>query len=288
MCAAGCDFTTVQTAIDDAGTLNGGIIEVADSIHTEAGIVVGKDVTVRGLGADNTIVQAHNTPGAASDRVFLIEEGATVTLERMTIQRGKPSIQEECGGGILNHGTLVLRGCVVSDNSANDGAGICNNGTLMLVDISVRDNTADGVAPPGYECGSGGGIKSVKGTLTLVNTTVSNNEAAGKGGGVHIACACTAMFTNSTVSGNTAAKHGGGVYIKGALQLVDSTITGNRTGQRGGGVYIRGTLDYTNTVVIDNIGGGNCVIGGEGGYKGMGTIGIRNNTLVDDIKCVQE
>jgi pectin methylesterase-like acyl-CoA thioesterase len=80
VCADGCDFTTIQAALDDAGTPNGAIIEIADPIHTEAGVVVNKDVTVRGLGADKIIVQAHVTLEEAPDRVFLIEEGATVTI----------------------------------------------------------------------------------------------------------------------------------------------------------------------------------------------------------------
>lgn len=60
VCAAGCDSTTIQAAIDNAGTTNGAIIEITDPIHTEAGIVVNKDVTIRGLGSDDTIVQAHD------------------------------------------------------------------------------------------------------------------------------------------------------------------------------------------------------------------------------------
>jgi hypothetical protein len=285
VCATGCDFTTIQAAIDDASTVNGAIIEVTDPVHTEAGIVVNKDVTIRGLGIGNTIVQADDTPGEAPARVFLVEEGVTVTLKGMTIRYGKPSLQEECGGGIMNHGTLKLKNCVVSDNTANDGAGICNNGALTLINSTISGNTADGIAPPGYECGSGGGIKSVKGTLAVINSTVSGNQAEGKGGGIHISCACTAVFTNSTISGNQAVRSGGGVYIKGTLQLTHCTISNNAADDEGGGVCVRGRLDYVNTIIANNSRGGNCVIGGEGGYKGMGTIGTNSNNLVGGSSC---
>jgi predicted outer membrane repeat protein len=238
VCSAGCDFTTIQAALDDASTTDGAIIEVTDPVHTEAGIVVHKNVTIRGLGADHTIIQAHETPAEAPERVFLVEEGVTAVFERMTIRHGHPSIQEEGGGGIMNYGTLTLRQCVVSDNTANDGAGIYNNGTLTLLHSTVRDNLANAIAPVGFECGSGGGIKSASGTLTLLHSTVNGNEAEGKGGGVHVSCACTAVFTNSTISGNKAASSGGGIHVKGTLELVNCTISKNATSEKGGGVFI--------------------------------------------------
>ena len=291
MCAAGCDFTTIQAAIDDADTPDGAIIEVTDPIHTEAGIVVNKDVTIRGLGADNTIVQAHDTPGEAPERVFLVKKGATVFFERMTIRHGKPSLQDEGGGGIMNYGTLTLKNCVVGSNTANDGAGIYNRGALTLVNSTVSNNTADGIAPPGYECGSGGGIKSSDGTLALVNSTVSSNKAEGsrgKGGGVHVSCKCTAVFTNSTISGNGADRYGGGVSIMGTLHLTNCTISNNMSAKKGGGVYVRGRLDYVNTIIANNRGGGDCAIGGPGGYKGKGAIGTNRYNLVEDGSCSPE
>ncbi|MDY6877128.1 MAG: choice-of-anchor Q domain-containing protein [Chloroflexota bacterium] len=294
VCTSGCDFTTIQAAIDDPGTADGAIIEITDPIHTEAGIVVNKDVTIRGLGAADTIVQAHETPDEAPERVFLIEEDATLVLEKMTIRHGRPSKQEECGGGIMNLGTLTLDNCVVSDNGSNSGAGICSSGALMLINSTVRYNTADGVGPIGYTCGNGGGIKCERGTLTLINSTISNNKSedadpfrdVGCGGGVHVACSCTAVFTNSTISGNRSVACGGGIYDHGVLRLVNCTISDNRTTGEGGGVYVRGHLDYVNTIIAGNAGkGGNCVVGGPGGYRGMGSVGTNSNNLVGGGGC---
>lgn len=282
MCAAGCDFTTIQAAIDDAGTADGAIIEIADPVHTEAGIIVNKDVTIRGLGADNTIVQAHTEAGSATDRVFHVKNAATVTIKGMTIRHGYPSVPPHAGGGIWNQGTLTLEDSIVSSNTAADGGGIWNQGTLTATNCTIKHNVADGIAPPGYECGSGGGINNGGGgTLTLINSTVSNNEAEGKAGGIHVACESTVTLISGTISGNKAVSYGGGVFIGqiGTLKLTNSTIGDNSTSRRGSGVYIRGTLHYTDTVIAG------CVIGGEGGYKGMGTIGIHNNSLIEDNNC---
>ncbi len=295
VCASGCDFRTIQAAIDDTSTEVGAIIEIIDPIHTEAGIVVNKNVTIRGLGADDTIVQAHDqTPDEAPERVLLVEEGISLALERVTIRHGSPSRQEECGGGIVNHGTLTLENCVVSDNTSNTGGGICNRGALTLINSTVSDNTADGVAPPDFGSGDGGGITCAEGTLTLINSTISDNKAEdvsplyddGSGGGVIVLSDCTAVFTNSTISGNNAASVAGGVYLAGTLRLVNSTISDNRAAGECGGVYVRGHLDYANTIIAGNTGtGGSCVIGGTGDYRGQGSVGMNSNNLVGGGGC---
>jgi hypothetical protein len=263
-------------------------------VHTEAGIVIRGDVTIRGLGAGETIIQGHETRDEAADRVFLIEEGAKAVLERITIQHGRPSVDEECGGGVLNLGSLTLKRCVLRANRCNSGAGICTRGELTIINSSIADNLADGVGPTGYACGSGAGIKCERGGFTVVNSTISGNTSEdadihtdrARGGGAHIGCNCTAAFTNTTISGNTSVAYAGGVYIKGTLRLVNCTIANNRTTGEAGGAYVRGRLDFTNSIIANNRGkGGNCVIGGPGGYQGRGEIGLNSGNMVTGGTC---
>ena len=296
VCASGCDFTTIQAAVDATGTAGNAIIQITGDEHTEAGIVIhkGTAVTIRGARPSHTVVQAHDTQGKAPERVFLVEEDARLVLERLTVRHGRPSNDEACGGGILNLGSLTLRQCSVETNQSNSGAGICTRGTLTVINSTIRDNLADGVGPSGYECGSGAGIKCERGALALMNSTVSGNTSEdadihadrARGGGVHVACNCTAVFTNSTISGNTSVAYAGGVYVKGNLRLVHCTITNNATEGEGGGVYVRGHLDMVNTLMAHNPGkGGNCVVGGPGGYQGKGEIGLNWNNLIVGGSC---
>jgi hypothetical protein len=295
ICADGCDFVTIQAAINDETTMNGAAIEIVDPVHTEGGIVVHKSVTIRGQGADTTILQAHETPGEALERVLFIERGVTVVLERMTIRHGEASPQEEDGGGIRNFGTLTVSDCVVTGNVANGGGGIATSGTLVVVRSTVSNNTADGLAPPGLrlECGSGGGIKCGSGTLTLISSTISGNQAGtenrGRGGGVHIGCGCTSALINSTVSGNKSVEFGGGVHAMGPVQLAHCTISSNSSSQ-GGGVSIRpgGRLDYVNTIIAHNSGGGgSCRLSGPS-ERGEALVGVNSNNLVEDGSCNAE
>jgi parallel beta-helix repeat protein len=296
VCASDCDFSTLQAAIDDAGTIAGSTINVVDAVHTEAGVVVNKDVIIQGQGAGSTTVQAHETAGEAADRVFVVAEGTTVVIRDVTIRHGKRSDRQAGssfggdkggGGGILNYGTLALENCVVRDNSARHGGGVLNRGTLRAVDCSFLNNVARGSAVPGQSCGAGGGVKHNGPRMELVNCTFSGNEADTNGGGIHVACAATAVLTNCTISGNTA-EGGGAITVKGQLALVHSTIAGNTaaTASDGGGVYVRGVLSYTNTIIANNRPGGDCTAGRHlGGSQPGGTIGVNANNLVGDGGC---
>jgi hypothetical protein len=318
VCATGCDFTTIQAAIDDPGTTSGDIIGITDAIHTEESITVNKNVTILGQAAGGTVVQAHVEPESATDRVFLIPSEGMVTIKDITIRHGNPTSDpgdgggilnqgtltlERCfvrdnsarnGGGILNLGTLTLERCILTDNGARGGGGIYNEGTVTLLNSTVSDNIAGRGGDPLRECATGGGIKSLTGTLALNNSTVSGNISRGNGGGIFLACKSTLELINSTISGNEATGgSGGGICLRGAADFVSSTITGNRAADAGGGVYIRGSgerglirgwLDFTNTIIANNTtgneyGGADCMLGQDG------TIGINSNNLVQDGGC---
>ena len=286
VCGSGCDFRTVQEAINDSGTQDGDIIGILDEVHTEAGILVSKSVTIQGLGLDKTIVQAHEQTGQATQRVFTITENVKVTLRNLTIQKGYPSQAPFSGGGIRNQGDLTIENCLIRNNSAGDGGGILNRGNLLVINSTISHNFADGIGEPGIECGTGGGINNAFGySLIIHNSQIKNNIAAGKGGGLHIACEGNANIINTEISENKSTKNGGGIFLKGTLILIDSLITRNSTPADGGGIIIYGTLHYIDTVIGGNLAGGNCIIWGDDSYKGQGEVGVENNTRVPDNNC---
>jgi hypothetical protein len=292
VCADGCDFITVQDAMDDPSVSAGAIINITDAVHTESGILVDKDVTIQGQGADSTIVQAHADLYEATERVFYIADGAVVTIKGMTIRHGNPSSEPQSGGGIRNEGELLIEESIIRDNRGSAGGGIFNDGKLTLINCTVSNNTATG-GDTYLECNTGGGIKNMAGVAELINSTVSGNTALGKGGGLHIACQGTLVLVNSTISGNNTNNNGGGVYINGVGEFTNSTIV-NNIARNGGGVcvhgtgeegVIRGLLNYTNTIIADNTisfveyGVVDCFLGEDA------SIGTNINNLVEDGSC---
>jgi len=188
VCAGGgCDYESIAAAV--AGVGEGGTIDVLDAEHTESGIVVDKDVTIAGLGASDTIVQAHSLPGEAGARVFEIADGVEVTIRDLTVRHGRVLGSSAHGGGILNHGALTLRRVALTVNEAVGeygyyggnarGGGLYSDGSLLIVDSTVASNLVQG--GEGYAtggAGEGGGLFATEGTGRLVNVTVSGNGAS--------------------------------------------------------------------------------------------------------------
>ena len=178
------------------------------------------------------------------------------------------------GGGIFNSGTLTLTNSTISGNRSGDGGR--GGGT-------IRDECGGGrgtVRGTGGAGGNGGGILN-SGTLTLTNSTLSDNRN-GDGGN-------SPGFRDTGGAGGS----GGGILNTGVLTLTNSTLSGNRNGDggsawtagsggSGGGVWNNGTLTLTNSTLSHNStgngakGGDDQCAGGDGGSGGSGG-GILNH-----------
>lgn len=193
------------------------------------------------------------------------------------------------GGGIdrvlhnFSGGHTEINGVTISNGSTTIwGGGIYNaGGTLTLNNSSVSDNTAGG-------SGAGGGILNNSGTLTLNNSRVSGNTAD-YGGGIHnVWASATLTLNNSTVSGNTAGGKGGGISnYYGTLTLTDSTVNGNTTdgdtekNRGGGGIFsLLGTVALTDSTVSGNT---VATVGGGGIHNYGGTLTLNNVTIANNV-----
>jgi len=157
-------------------------------------------------------------------------------------------------------GVTVTGGFAEGDFPDNSGGGIyiSNTGTLTLTNSTVSDNTAQ----------VGGGINN-SGTLTLTDSTVSDNSDGG------ISNNGTLTLTDSTVSDNTA-QVGGGITNNGTLTLTNSTVSGNTAQVYGGGISNNGTLTLTNGTVSGNNAGRD---GGGIYISNTGTLTLTNGTV---------
>jgi predicted outer membrane repeat protein len=125
--------------------------------------------------------------GGGRHRVFRIAEKATAKMSSLTIADG--TVDE--GGGVLNHGKLVVEGVTFVANSAVQ---------------------------------RGGAIASLAGHVEIINSTFAENSAGDAGGGLAL-LGGTATVTNCTFSGNRA-EHGGALFSRFRL-LLRNTILGN-------------------------------------------------------------
>jgi CSLREA domain-containing protein len=253
------------------------------TIPTELAIT--SNLTITGGGAPTTIIDGNKGVRSTSG-VLIISTSAftpipTVNFSGVTIRNGARS----SGGGIANYGASVtLTNTVVSNNSAVDGGGIynttqffCCSGTLRLINSTVSGNNADSI---------GGGIFSAGGlpdpNVTLINSTVSGNSAH-DAAGIYVAGLSSfsigLTLINSTVSGNSATFDGGGIGNSGTAALTTSTVSGNSAGRDGGGIMnAAGTLTLTNSTISGNRAGRN----GGGILDFGGLVNLFSTTVTDN------
>jgi sorbitol-specific phosphotransferase system component IIA len=134
------------------------------------------------------------------------------------------------------------------------GVGGGFEGSLTLNESTVSNNTGGGISCGFYI------------SLTLNNSIVSDTTALA-GGGIHDEDQCKgATLNNSTVSGNTA-RFGGGIYNHEAgVTLNNSTVSDNTAEEEGGGMYagLYSEATLNNSTVSGNTaprGGGICMCG---------------------------
>ena len=160
---------------------------------------------------------------------------------------------------------------------------IVNSGVPFTLDSLTVTNGKATPTCSGADNGFGGGVYNNGGTLTIQNSTFSNNSAVyqsacgGDGGGVYNSG--TVIITNSTFSGNNAGLSGGGVYTSGTATITTSTFLSNVAASGfygGGGVFNFGTLTITNSTFALNSGIG---VNGGGVYNHTGTATLTNNTF---------
>ena len=229
-----------------------------------AEIVLSKNLTIDAsdLAAGLTI-----DGGAGSNRLFAVNAGSVVTLNRLTLTggNGAGSIENNMGGAIYNAGVLSLDSCTVTQNSASSGGGIFSWGVLNITGSTLSANSAASL---------GGGLAILfGGTSVLSRCTVSGNSAGSEGGGIYV-FADSFSAAQCTVAGNSSYSGGGIAVAGGTTALSHCTITGN-TAANGGGIinlYWGTTCTAGNSVVAGNasglqivgsVGTTNCVTSGD-------------------------
>jgi hypothetical protein len=234
VCPSGCDYVTIQAAIDAASS--GDTIEIRAGTYTET-VTITKDLSL--IGQDDKVT---SIDGNHAGKVVSVLIGVTALIRGVTIAGGSTTHD---GGGIYNLGTLTLEHSTVMGNSANFGGGIFNG---IGSDLTIRNSTiSDNVS--GF---MGGGIIT-EGTLTMENSDIVGNAAL-FGGGILNGDNGRLTLSNSSLSDNIAHSVGGGLYNSGAAWIANAKITGNDA-VVGGGIYNFGTVGevtLSNTSVASN------------------------------------
>lgn len=202
------------------------------------------DLEIIGAGAQQTIIDAQG-----NSNVFEINGIFDITLADMTITSGVSGR----GGGVHSIGAnLTLQNCIVSDSSAFNGGGVVGDGGTLLIDrCAIIDNLADG--------NSGAGVLASGASLTIINSTISGNQAPAMGrvgGGV----AVFGELPRSPEMAGTDETQGSPPIQN--VSIRNTTITNNSAEAEGGGIFVSSGggsfVSVSNSIIANNVSGMDC------------------------------
>jgi len=182
-----------DVAADGVITLSG-TINATDDTDNHGHIEISKNLTIQGAPGNSPVVLdayhlglASTTSVADSHRIFTVKGAVDVTLQNLTLKRGKDAVAAYIVG------------------SGGGGIWASANANLTLINVTVEDCISK--AP-------GGGIRYDHGTgnkrLTMINCRIKNNTvqddggiADSSGGGISLPwCLYTAVIDGCTIAGN--------------------------------------------------------------------------------------
>lgn len=212
------DFTTIQSAINDASVGASDIIQVVEGEYNEIIDFSGKAITITSADPQSKTVVANTIigdvlPDTITGNVvtFTTSETAASVLAGFTISGGT-------GRGIsCNHTTPTITNCVIKDN-ASVGMYQCDG---LVQDCIIRNNSA--------------GLSACNGEF--IGCVISNNNSYGL-----YNCECD--IDNSVISRN------GNDGIRAKVTVITNCTIVNNAGD---GVYDSyGTSSMFNSIIVDN------------------------------------
>ena len=287
---------SIGAGIHNAGpglTLTNTTVTANSNVRVSGGSAFGGGISSI-VTATITITNSSISGNSSTSQAGGLGFGAGLYLESLfTLNAANSNFNNNIGSGasgsngagvraLSNVGAAVFNAtnCTFSNNTGitgtnNQGVGmqfftttaVTATLTATLDGVTVNGNTGNG---PGV--GINTQLNGGNATITIRNSTISNNTGGTNGGGMLVTNAGSTVnspgtfnFINSTISGNTASANGGGFAIEqptaGIMTanfnfstVANNTANADNTGAEAGGGIIRasGTVNLKNTIVADN------------------------------------
>lgn len=235
-------ITSGSTAIFEISglTITGGEGGVALTDGTSQLTLDGVAIIQNTLTGDGAGVLSDDSNGGTTGSPTLVVKNSTI----------KGNTSSANGGGIacFNGSTVTIENSTIAGNSSGaNGGGILNSGgsAMTILKSTIFDNTTGISGTP-----TGGGIQNegALSSLTITNSTLSDNQSDGDGGGINNTGDGTTTVTllNVTITRNTAdfdegsVGDGGGISQAdgaGPFTVTNSIIAGNFDSGGGGSVF---------------------------------------------------
>ncbi|MCB9685884.1 MAG: right-handed parallel beta-helix repeat-containing protein [Alphaproteobacteria bacterium] len=190
------DYADLEDAVFAAW--DGGTVRVGPGTWPCRVDVAGRDVTIIGVGRDQTILD-----GGGRGRVLTVDAGENVALQDLTLRNG-----------------------------------VASRGGHLLVEAGAASVTVDNVAFEGGRAGEGGSTYVYAGTLVAAGARWTDNLAAFRAGGVSINSGADftvdqSLFANNQIDDND----GGAIRLFDSNLVASNIVLHDNLAYRGAGIY---------------------------------------------------
>ena len=237
-----------------------------------------------------------NSSTTGSGGSIIITNNSTVTLSNSIVSGNSASVT---GGAIALRGesSISLNNSEISGNYAftsGGGLDVFSSNADLNNSVVTNNLTVGNQGTSQFYGGSGGGI-SVSGsrfsdynsTVTLSNSTISDNVAYYRGGGISVEGNSRIYFEDSSLANNLSV-FGGGISVTeedNSVNLSNSAVSENYAVVSGGGIY-NGNRNFlagriANVITLDksNISENSVNYYGGGIYVEDGEVSLSNSTV---------
>ena len=223
VCASGCDFTSINAAIDAA--VEGDVIQLSAETYYEGAVIDLDGKGVHLLGATNGCGgPASVLDGGRQHRVLncITGETAATMFSNLVIQNG--NVSSDAGGGVkIDGASPVFENCVFSRNQVGNccgggGADIRNSSSPVFRQCVFTENRA---------AASAALSSNYQSSTTLENCIVVRNQAtSGPGSGLGFLNGGSSLVSGCIISGNSGASGWGSnaIYTGGATLTITGTV----------------------------------------------------------------
>ncbi len=238
----------------------------------EANSLAGADTITLPAGVYTLAIAGADEDASATGDLDIIEDitingagSATTTIDGNSLDR----VIDIHSGAVTISGVTIRGG---NPGTGRPGGGIMVSttiaGSLTILNSTISENRA----------ANGGGIYNPGLGLTITNSSIDNNIADVDGGG--ITNFGFLVMQNSTISNNTATSEAGLSHMgTNAASIINSTISGNIATTGGGGGLVINTFGIS-TIASTSIVNNTAALGGGGLYiSGTGPVTVANSTI---------
>jgi hypothetical protein len=208
--------------------------------------IIRNDLTLQGPTDGTTITLS----GGGHYRIFNHVGSGTLSLENLKVEDG---YAQGNGGCLRSNGNVSLRfteivGCAAVNGVPNSyGGRVAAERNISLVKSTLSGNRTGTATSSGH----GGGIHSNNGDVVVKYSSITDNYASVRGGGMVVGSG-SAYVVASTVDHNSS-KLASAFWLSGASQIVNSTISSNIAYGDGTAIFSRfGSLSIENSTVTQN------------------------------------